>query len=121
MASDTGQRTGAIDATFRNGTMTAVGIMLGFSLGFITRWATSPGVWNPADVLAIFPLLAGVLLQTMALARLLRPTCLETSRYERTMTVFLWGLILTAAGVATGILLDVLGIHDLPALTLSVE
>ena len=27
----------SIDATFRNGSMTAVGIILGFSLSFITR------------------------------------------------------------------------------------
>lgn len=116
MEIETRQPADAIDATFRNGTMTAVGIVLGFSLGFITRWATAPGAWNPADVLAVIPLLVGVVLQTVALARLLEPACLELSRYHRTMTIFIWGLVLTAAGVCTGIMLDVLGVHDLSAL-----
>jgi hypothetical protein len=31
-----------IDAAFRNGSVTAVGIILGFSLGFLSQWASNP-------------------------------------------------------------------------------
>ena len=62
-----------IDATFRNGSMTAVGIILGFSLNFITRWGANPVPWHLMDLFAAVPLLAGVAMQIWAFAMLLRP------------------------------------------------
>ena len=52
-----------IDATFRNGSMTAVGIILGFSLSFITRWGANPVPWQVVDLVAVVPLLAGIAFQ----------------------------------------------------------
>ena len=31
-----------VDSTFRNGSITAIGVV-GFSLGFLSRWAALPG------------------------------------------------------------------------------
>ncbi len=107
---------GMLDPTFRNGTMTAVGIMLGFSLSFIIAWATHSGPWQEADVLAIIPLLSGIYSQTIALAHLLRPNSLEIPRYHKAMKLFLWGLALTATGVSIGILLDIFGVSHLSVL-----
>jgi len=45
-----------IDATFRNGSMTAVGIILGFSLSFITGWGANPVPWQVVDLFAVVPL-----------------------------------------------------------------
>lgn len=107
---------GMLDPTFRNGTMTAVGIVIGFSLSFITVWATHSGPWQQADVLAIVPLLGGILFQTVALSHLLRTDSLEIARYQKAIKLFLWGLMLTAAGVSIGILLDVFGVSHLSVL-----
>ena len=44
MKSDTAPK---IEATFRNGSLTAISVVLGFSLSFLNRWAGLPGAWNP--------------------------------------------------------------------------
>lgn len=106
---------GEMDPTFRNGTMTAIGIVLGFSLSFITAWATHPGPWQQADVLAVVPLLAGILFQIIALARMLQPSSLRPEKYSLAIKLFLWGLAFTGSGVSIGILLDVFGISHLSA------
>ena len=36
----------SIDSTFRNGSLTAIGVVVGFSLGFSNNWASSGGEWN---------------------------------------------------------------------------
>lgn len=107
---------GQLDPTFRNGTMTAVGIVLGFSLGFVTTWATNPGPWQPADALATIPLIAGIVFQTVALAKLLQPNSLALAVYAHAIRLFLVGLIFAAAGVSIGILVDILGLSHVSVL-----
>ena len=60
-----------IDATFRNGSITAVGIILGFSLSFLSQWASNPIAWSRVDIAAAVPLVFGIVLQAIALADLL--------------------------------------------------
>ena len=60
-----------IDATFRNGSMTAVGIILGFSLNFVTRWGANPVPWQMVDLFAVVPLLTGIAFQVWSFAVLL--------------------------------------------------
>jgi hypothetical protein len=99
-----------IDATFRNGSVTAVGIILGFSLGFISQWAANPIAWSSIDIVAALPIVAGICLQGKAFADLLSTQSLILRNYDRAKTIFLTGLLLVAAGVAVAILLDVLGV-----------
>jgi hypothetical protein len=99
-----------IDATFRNGSVTAVGIILGFSLGFVSQWASNPIAWSLVDIVAALPIILGIVFQGKALADMLSPTCLEIANYERARVTFLIGLALVAAGVAAAILLDILGL-----------
>jgi len=99
-----------IDATFRNGSVTAVGVILGFSLGFLSQWASNPIAWSRIDVLAALPIIGGIALQGKAFADLLSPEILRLSNYERARRYFLAGLTLVAAGVMVAILLDILGI-----------
>ena len=35
-----------IEATFRNGSLTAMSVLVGFSLSFLNRWASLPGAWR---------------------------------------------------------------------------
>ncbi|MFD2052233.1 hypothetical protein ACFSQT_03600 [Mesorhizobium calcicola] len=96
-----------IDTIFRNGTITAVGILLAFSLGFITHWAANPIPWQLHHLLAAAPMLIGIALQMRALSMLLDISSLQRRIYERANRIFLTGLILTASGVGLAILLDV--------------
>lgn len=98
-----------IDATFRNGSLTAVGIVLGFSLSFVNAWVSSPLPWSRTDVLVIVPLVAGIMLQAFAMARLLSPDSLVLANYTRARIAFLAGLMAMAAGIAIALTLDVLG------------
>lgn len=102
--------TSRIDATFRNGSITTVGIILGFSLGFVSQWASNPIAWSPVDIVAALPIIGGIAFQGKALADLLSPSCLALATYDRAKTTFLIGLTLVAAGVAAAILLDVFGL-----------
>ncbi len=99
-----------IDATFRNGSVTAVGIILGFSLGFLSQWASNPIAWSRIDIIAALPIVAGITLQGKAFADLLSTQSLILSNYDRARTTFLIGLALVAAGVGVAILLDILGL-----------
>ena len=99
-----------IDATFRNGSVTAIGIVLGFSLGFLSQWATNPISWSAVDILAALPLVAGIGLQAKAFADLLAVQSLVLANYDRARRMFLAGLALVACGVVIAILLDILGL-----------
>jgi hypothetical protein len=104
-----GTETATIDATFRNGSLTAIGVVVGFSLGFLSRWAGLPGDWSRTDLLAVALITLGIALQIKALADLLSTKSLQLARYNRTVRVFVAGLILVAFGVVAAIFADLLG------------
>ncbi len=95
-----------IEAVFRNGSVTVVGVITGFSLTFLTGWASNPVPWQLHDLAGLVPLAVGVGLQLFALAALLRPNSLERPRYDRAVRLFLAGLGCVAAGVAIVIGID---------------
>ncbi|MDX8537413.1 hypothetical protein RFM23_07230 [Mesorhizobium abyssinicae] len=95
-----------IEPVFRNGTVTTVGILLAFSLGFITHWAANPIPWQTYHLLAVLPILVGIALQMRALSLLLDVSSLQKPIYERANRIFITGLIFTASGVGLAILLD---------------
>jgi hypothetical protein len=99
-----------IDANFRNGSVTAVGIILGFSLGFLSQWASNPIAWSRVDIAAAIPIVVGTVLQGKAFADLLSTESLLIQNYRRAKNVFLMGLLLVAAGVAMAIMLDIFGL-----------
>jgi hypothetical protein len=98
-----------IDATFRNGSLTAMGVVVGFSLGFMSRWASTPGEWSHADLVAVAAITLGMAFQIKALADLLARTSLSAARYDRSVRFFLVGLVLVAAGVMTAVFAEVFG------------
>jgi len=52
-----------IEAVFRNGSITVVGVIVGFSLTFLTAWASNPLPWSLYDLYGIVPLVAGTGMQ----------------------------------------------------------
>src|SRR5215211_1135243 len=81
-SAETSERT-RIDATFRNGSLTAIGVVVGFSLGFLSRWAGIPGEWSRTDLIAVGLITVGIGLQIKALADMLSPASLVLTRYRR--------------------------------------
>jgi hypothetical protein len=98
-----------IDSTFRNGSLTAIGVVVGFSMGFLSRWAALPGDWADSDLVSVIAITLGIALQIKSLADLLSVKSLILSRYNRSIRVFLVGLVLVALGVAGAIFADILG------------
>ncbi len=72
-----------IDATFRNGSMTAISVIVGFSLSFLTRWAGIPGLWNASDLIGLTAIIFGIAFQILALAKLLLINSLLVQNYKR--------------------------------------
>ena len=75
-----------IDAMFRNGSVTAIGIMLGFSLGFLSQWASNPIAWSKVDIASALPIIVGIILQVKAFTNLLSmnlSACLTMSAVGR--------------------------------------
>ena len=99
-----------IDSTFRNGSLTAMGVVVAFSLGFLSRWAGLPGSWTGSDILAVAAITLGIALQVKALVDMLSIRSLIVVRYNRTVRVFLAGLILVTAGIAAAIFADLVGL-----------
>ncbi len=104
--SDTEPEEQNIDAVFRNGSVTVVGVIAGFSLTFLTAWAANPLPWQLHDLVGIVPLAGGSIFQLVALAALLHPNSLKRDRYDRAIRIFLIGLVLASCGVAAVIGID---------------
>lgn len=102
-----------IDATFRNGSMTGIGVVTGFSLNFLTRWGANPVPWLMVDLFAVVPLVAGLLLQVWSFTELLRPESMQLAVYNRAKNHFLIGTVCVLVGVGVALLLDVLQ-HSAP-------
>ncbi|MBM6579245.1 hypothetical protein ILT44_03530 [Microvirga sp. BT689] len=98
-----------IDSTFRNGSITAIGVVVGFSLGFLSHWAALPGEWMPSDLASVALITLGLALQVKALADLLLVSSLQLKRYNRSIRVFMAGLIMVSLGVVLAVFADLLG------------
>jgi hypothetical protein len=103
------QSTQTIDPTFRNGSITAVGIILGFSLGLLSQLGSDPVDLRFVDIVVAAPIVIGIFLQGKALVDLLSIASLTVANYDRAKHNFLAGLSLVALGIAASIMLDILG------------
>lgn len=99
-----------IDSTFRNGSLTAVGIILGFSLTFLSRWAANPNAWGRIDSLPLALLAIGIGMQVKAFADLMGRDSLLVTRYDRAKRIFMVGLVMMALGVAAALANDIFGL-----------
>ncbi|MBZ0228342.1 MAG: hypothetical protein K8F58_07805 [Bauldia sp.] len=95
-----------IEAVFRTGSITVVGFLVAFSLGFLTAWGANPLPWGPKDLPPFAAIVAGLVFEVVALALLLSPDSLELPRYRRAIRIFLIGLVLVAIGVVGALAVD---------------
>ena len=98
-----------IHAEFRNGSLTAISVLVGFSLSFLARWAGTPGRWHTLDLIAVVLIVTGSALQIFALGSLLFLSSMVVANYERAIRFFLAGLAIVAVGVAIAILGEIFG------------
>ncbi|MEP9390287.1 hypothetical protein [Mesorhizobium sp. KR9-304] len=105
-----------VEILFRNGTITVVGIVVAFSLVFLTQWASNPIPWQQSHLVAVAPIIIGIALQMKALADLMRQESLRRSVHDRAVRFFMIGLVVTFAGVGAAIVLDVTQLADGSAL-----
>jgi hypothetical protein len=102
-----------IEATFRNGSITAIGVVVGFSLGFLSRWSALPGEWTHSDLASVVLITLGLALQIKSLADLLMLSSLQLRRYNRSIWIFLTGLTLVGLGVILAIFADLFGFRGI--------
>lgn len=86
---------------YRQGIITAISVLLGFSLAFWRFWGfESPGHWNVRAVFAAISLLAAVSLQIVALFRALRIEDDAVDEYRRTVRWFIASALALLTGLA---------------------
>ena len=102
-------RDARIQPEFRNGSLTAISVIVGFSLSFLSRWAGTPGKWHAPDLFAVGLIVTGSALQIWALGAMLFISSMIVANYERAIRIFLVGLGLVAAGVAIALLGEITG------------
>ena len=100
----------SIHLLFRNGSLTAISVLVGFSLSFLSRWAGTPGQWHVADLIAVTLIVVGNGLQIWALSSMLFVSSLIAEKYTRAIRLFLAGLAIVALGIAAAIVADVAGL-----------
>jgi hypothetical protein len=98
-----------MDPVFRSGSLTAISVVFGFSLSFLTHWASTPGKWYVSDLFALTGIILGIVCQTAAIASLLSIRSLEFRYYRRSVNIFLIGLGLVGLGISISITGDVIG------------
>ena len=88
-----------VEMLFRNGTLTVSGIILSFSLTFLTQWANNPIPWTLIDLPTVILLSAGIVLQIAALIRFLGHDSIRRTIYDRAARHMIMGISVTGAGV----------------------
>ena len=74
---------------YRQGLITAITVLLGFSLAFLRFWGfEAPGEWTPRTIAPTSALIVTVLLQVIALIRSLRLEDEEPNEYRKTVKWF---------------------------------
>lgn len=96
--------------SFRQPMVTAIGIVLGFVLGFTGKWALEPeGEWSTSDFFVGLGLIIGTILLIISLFRILKidyPRDESHSFYKKTLKLFILGLCISFLGVVISLLLS---------------
>lgn len=95
-----------VEMLFRNGTLTAVCILLSFSLTFVTQWAHNPVPWGLADLPTLILLTLGILMQAWSLKELLTHDSLKRSVFDAASQTFVRGVAMTSLGVISAVVID---------------
>jgi hypothetical protein len=101
-----------VEPSFRYGSTIIIGVLAGFSLAFLTAWASNPLPWGAKDLPAVASLVAGVICELAAVWKLLDPRSLEMKVYMRAIHFFRAGVVLVGIGVALAIAVDYVTISN---------
>lgn len=94
-----------VPAGYRQGIITAITVLLGFSLAFWRFWGfESPGRWNPGALLAALCLVVAVALQILSLFRALRIEDEAVAEYRKTVRWFIASAIALLVGLTLAML-----------------
>ncbi|HEY1325429.1 MAG TPA: hypothetical protein VGI14_00720 [Casimicrobiaceae bacterium] len=85
---------------YRQGLITAISVLLGFSLTFLRYWSLeAPGEWTPHAIVATVALVGAALLQIVALVRALRLEDDHPKEFRMTVRCFTWSTALLVIGL----------------------
>ncbi|MCY1220600.1 hypothetical protein D9M68_438710 [compost metagenome] len=94
-----------VPSGYRQGIITAITVLLGFSLAFWRFWGfESTGHWNMRAVFAAISLLAAVSLQIVALFRALRIEDDAVEEYRKTVRWFIASALALLTGLAVAMI-----------------
>lgn len=82
----------------RSALVTAIGILLGFTLTFFEHWNEAPGEWRARHIPPVVALALGGILMVISLYRALVPHDQNVRQYERTVRLFIAGVALVLIG-----------------------
>lgn len=89
---------------YRQGLITAITVLLGFSLAFFRFWGfEASGEWTPRSIVAAVTLVAAVLLQIVALFRSLRLEDDDPREYRKTVTWFTTSAVVLLGGLLVAV------------------
>jgi amino acid transporter len=85
---------------YRQGLITAITVLLGFTLAFLRYWGfEAPGEWTKQSIVATVALGIAVLLQIIALVRSWRLEDDHTREYRKTVLYLTWSTALLVLGL----------------------
>jgi len=85
---------------YRQGLITAITVLLGFSLAFLRFWGfEAPGEWTPRSIAPTAALILSILLQIMVLIRSLRLEDEEPNEYRKTVRWFTVSVVVMLVSV----------------------
>ncbi|TFW09744.1 hypothetical protein E4K72_04430 [Oxalobacteraceae bacterium OM1] len=89
---------------YRQGIITAITVLLGFSLGFLRFWGfEAPGQWTYHSVIPAASLILAVAFQIIALYRALRPEDDAEPEYRKTVLWFIASALLLLLSLAAAL------------------
>jgi len=101
----------------RSGSLTGIGILLGFSLTFTGQWSIGSGKWIWRSAIAVLVAGVGIVIQLSALFAILGLPQLSVEAHQNAVGRFRFGVILMLVAFALHVMVDVLtdtGILKLP-------
>jgi hypothetical protein len=107
LSSDQNGKAERISETERSGSITALGVLLGFSIAILDQWSNRPEPWTFVSAIPLILFGSSVFLQVLALYRALQVPRELQPAHRTTIKLAMSGLIVMFAGFLSTILIDI--------------